>query len=409
MSSLEVIPDSILAEAPVAKPPQGVISNFVNPPTSGTQFIIYGGVIVPIMLGFFAIRVYSRLQVIRRLSWDDLTCSIATVGTVLYYICVTLAITKGKYGRHAWDTSVLDTTRPGFAVPVYIINWLATLILPLAKLTFLIFYLQIFRPFRWLRILCYIGVAFTTVTFLSFFVAQMALETPHPGESWLQMDEDPRELKSLHYLSIPITAASFGIDIYVFVLPMMGVAKLKLSPRRRFGVVVVFLTGFTACIASFLSLYYKIRLNSSTDVIWASMPVDITILTEMCVGVTASCMPSLANIVRHYFPNFSMVRSLVSLKAFLLTGRHGESSNATPSASSSHNHIVQEPSFSESNKNLKKSAASFDAHNLELGNVSQVTTRVDGSNMVEMHHLNGIQVQRALEQTSQKTDKELKK
>ena len=182
--------------------------------------------------------------------------------------------------------------------PVYIINWLATVILPFAKMTFFLFYIELFRPFRWLRILCYIGIVFTTVTFLSYFIAQMALETPHPGESWLQMDVDPRELKSLEDLSIPITATSFGIDIYVFILPMLGIAKLKLSPRRRFGVTIVFLTGFTcdtqsfqwllnhaklltphirACIASFLSLYYKVRLNSNTkDSIWASMPVNIT-------------------------------------------------------------------------------------------------------------------------------------
>lgn len=165
-------------------------------------------------------------------------------------------------------------------------------------MTFFLFYIDLFRPFRWLRTLCYIGIAFTTVTFLSYFIAQMALVTPYPGESWLQMDVDPREFKSLKDLSIPITATSFGIDIYVFVLPMLGIAKLKLSPRRRFGVTIVFLTGFTcdptsfqwllnhansltsyirACIASFLSLYYKLRLNSNTeDPIWASMPVNIT-------------------------------------------------------------------------------------------------------------------------------------
>ena len=81
--------------------------------------------------------------------------------------------------------------------------------------------------------------------YLAFLIAQMALETPHPGESWLQMDEDPRELKSLKTLSIPITAISFAIDVYIFVLPMVGVAKLKLSRRRRLEVVPVFLTGFT--------------------------------------------------------------------------------------------------------------------------------------------------------------------
>ena len=122
-------------------------------------------------------------------------------------------------------------------------NWSATLILPFAKITFFIFYLQIFRPFKWLRSLCYVGIAFTAITFLGLLIGQLAFATPHPGETWLQLDTDPRELKSLKDLSLPITAISFFIDIYTFVLPMMGVAKLKLSPRRKFGVVLVFLTG----------------------------------------------------------------------------------------------------------------------------------------------------------------------
>ncbi len=71
MSSLESMPDFILAETPLGKPPQGVSSNFVDLPTSGTHFIIVGGVIVPIMLAFYAIRIHARYRLIRRLAWDD--------------------------------------------------------------------------------------------------------------------------------------------------------------------------------------------------------------------------------------------------------------------------------------------------------------------------------------------------
>ncbi len=88
-------------------------------------------------------------------------------------------------------------------------------------------------------------MVFTITSFLSFLIAQMALGTPHPGESWARLIADPRSTEDLRYLSIPITATSFAIDIYIFVLPIMGVAKLQLSARRRFGVVMVFLTGST--------------------------------------------------------------------------------------------------------------------------------------------------------------------
>ena len=129
--------------------------------------------------------------------------------------------------------------------PVYIITWLASIVLPFTKLTFLIFYTQLFRPFKWLRVLCYIGIVFTSLAFLGFFIAQMALLTPHPGEQWLEMDMDPREQACLKYLSLPITSTSLGIDLYIFVLPMLGVSKLQMSRRRKLGVVLMFLTGFS--------------------------------------------------------------------------------------------------------------------------------------------------------------------
>jgi hypothetical protein len=256
------IPDSVLAAYPLAAPPNGTLSNFVDPPTSGYKFVIVGAVLVPIMLAFVTIRVYSKVRIMGTRSSDDrklpltlfelfvkanrivVTCLIGALGTVIYYIVVTIAVVRGKYGRHAWDTSVLISIQPSFAVPVYILNWLATVILPFAKITFFIFYLQLFRPFKWLRYCCYAGIVVTVACFISLLVAQMALATPHPGESWLEMDLDPRELESLHYLSIPITAISFGLDVYTFVLPIAGVSRLNLTPRRKFGVIFVFLTGF---------------------------------------------------------------------------------------------------------------------------------------------------------------------
>ena len=71
MSSLESVPASLLAVMPVGPPPPGVTPNFINPPNSGVRFIIFGGVLLPIMLSFFAIRVYCRLRILQHLHLDD--------------------------------------------------------------------------------------------------------------------------------------------------------------------------------------------------------------------------------------------------------------------------------------------------------------------------------------------------
>lgn len=116
-------------------------------------------------------------------------------------------------------------------------------------------------------------------------------------------------------------------------------------------------------------------------------------------------MPSLAKFVRHYFPSVSIVDLLDSLKTFLFTARHSDLLSATPSASSSHNQIVPKAGFSELPNKAKQSAAVFDAHDVELGNTCQITTHIDGRDVLEMNHLHGIQVQQAWEHTSQRESK----
>lgn len=82
----------------------------------------------------------------------------------------------------------------------------------------------------------------TVVLFLAFAIAQIVLLVPHAGQSWLAMYSDPREMDA-NKISIPISVASFIIDMYTFIIPMAGVANLKLSNRKKMGVMLVFLTG----------------------------------------------------------------------------------------------------------------------------------------------------------------------
>lgn len=82
--------------------------------------------------------------------------------------------------------------------------------------------------------------------FGGFSIAQMALVTPHPNETWIEKNLETNAYWDNLSLSVPITATSFAIDIYVFLLPMMGIGKLQLSARRKLGIILIFLTGLTS-------------------------------------------------------------------------------------------------------------------------------------------------------------------
>ena len=110
------------------------------------------------------------------------------------------------------------------------------------KDTFFIMYLYIFRPFRWLRICAYIGIAITTAFYVSVTVASFALVTPRHGETWSEhlFSDDFFKARNL-----PVPTSSFGvvIDLVILVLPIVAVMQLQLPSRRKIGLIIVFLTG----------------------------------------------------------------------------------------------------------------------------------------------------------------------
>ncbi|KAE8423979.1 hypothetical protein BDV36DRAFT_290078 [Aspergillus pseudocaelatus] len=81
---------------------------------------------------------------------------------------------------------------------------------------------------------------------------------------------------------------------------MAPIWNLQMDFNQRLGVMVVFGTGLLACVASSLSIYFKNILDHHTDDFsYYTLPVLIMCLVEMCVGISASSMPSLTLLVRH--------------------------------------------------------------------------------------------------------------
>ena len=60
-----------LSKIPVMKPPPGMTSNFINPPSIGNTIIIVTVIFVTLMLGFVVVRIYTRGFLNRSFGLDD--------------------------------------------------------------------------------------------------------------------------------------------------------------------------------------------------------------------------------------------------------------------------------------------------------------------------------------------------
>ena len=159
------------------------------------------------------------------------------------------------------------------------------------KMTFFLMYLQMFWPFKWLRVGIYLGATVTTAFYLATEIFCLYNMTPRKGQSFLSVGASPAELKGL-VLSVPVAAVGLGIDVYLLILPITAVMNLQLPTRRKIGVILVFLTGIAfgrptlrstvmsltpdrACVSSALSVYFKTILNKDSDTTWNLLSVNI--------------------------------------------------------------------------------------------------------------------------------------
>lgn len=60
-----------LSQIPAAQPPDGVSSNFVDPPSLGLVYLAVIYLFIPLMFIFVVVRLYVRMKMIYKLGADD--------------------------------------------------------------------------------------------------------------------------------------------------------------------------------------------------------------------------------------------------------------------------------------------------------------------------------------------------
>lgn len=111
-------------------------------------------------------------------------------------------------------------------------------------------YLDLFRPLKWLRYGVYVGLFVTWGFYLSVFIAMMYYTVPPPGKTW---EESFHGMASYHAFGKDLPICSLGfvldvyvgfiLDIYIICLPLAALSTLKLSRRKKIGVMIFFATG----------------------------------------------------------------------------------------------------------------------------------------------------------------------
>ena len=103
--------------------------------------------------------------------------------------------------------------------------------------------IRLFAPNHRLRHQAYFGIAVTACLFLATIIVPSALCVPRNGQQW---DSLSSTLKcgEERYFAVVQGVINVALDFFLLYIPIPVVGTLNLAPRKKIGVIAIFMTGF---------------------------------------------------------------------------------------------------------------------------------------------------------------------
>ena len=233
---------NVLSLIAILEPPPGEVTDFSNPTLDSRSTIILGGLLLSLATIFMTNRVYFKYCVVHDRSWDDLTLALGYLGGIFFYSTCIWGTKDGAWGRHMWDVSILQASLRDFLVPAFLYVVLYPPTLSLIRISFFIMYLDIFSLARGLKIGAWVGGIITTLFGVVMTILSFVCATPFPHESWLAQKFTERAELIVKF-SFPQSGIGLAIDVYVLILPIIGVSRLQMRLRRKLGLILIFMSA----------------------------------------------------------------------------------------------------------------------------------------------------------------------
>ncbi|KAL8678562.1 MAG: hypothetical protein Q9186_005107 [Xanthomendoza sp. 1 TL-2023] len=329
-------PGTSLDMIPSIPPPTGIQSNFLHPVTLRKEIVAVSVVTSVLAVTLLCTRLYTTLRITRSAWYDDIASLFATVFSLAY---VALIIHTRDHSRHGWDLPISAFTSSFFKI-ILAETIISAFSILLSKISILLLLYRLFAPDQRFRHFIYIGLVWATLIFCTSLVVAFVLCVPRPGEAFssLQVVQRCTHQEIWAVVQGPLNVL---LDFYILYIPIPIIWNLKMGQRRKFGVIAIFMTGFIACLASILSLAFKVKLLASSDTLFNSFRVDILNIVETNAAIMVACMPACASF-RRFFSSKSEFLSALKIRLLSVRSslsRGGRSSSNTKDSSNAMNMV----------------------------------------------------------------------
>ncbi|KAJ5692528.1 hypothetical protein N7462_001951 [Penicillium macrosclerotiorum] len=246
---------------------------------------------------FVAIRIWTRIGIVKSPGYDDLLIFAAVLSSILFYAFI---LVERHYGLGV----------PVNLLPQHVIEgqlrylWLSVpfynLSLCLSKLSALVLYTRIFRNRRFL-ITTYLSMAFIIISGL--WMVGSGFIFCVPVRAFWSLDH---QYHISHCLPEgPIWFSNAGIqiftDVIILILPMPLLSRLNLPTRQKAGLMFVFGLGIFVVATSSARLYELSTMVRGQDFTRKNADAAVWSSLEANVSIICACMPPIHPLISRIF------------------------------------------------------------------------------------------------------------
>ncbi|KAH8161846.1 hypothetical protein CIB48_g6407 [Xylaria polymorpha] len=286
LSSLDGLTPEQLAQIPAMPPPGNMTSNFDNPPSIAIRAIVPIALFLSIMIVIVAMRMYSRLWIVKRAGLDDWTALFAGVFSASLASVALYQLSQGWFGPHTWNIRLIVFLSPTYNRLIFLLSFFLPAASLLVKVSILLFIQRIFprNVSPKTAYAAWAGVVINIIAYSTLIIYIGVMCGPRPGDGGrLPAACTPKNRKDSGIASAVINAS---LDLYVLAIAVPPILGLKMARKKKIGIITVLCIGLVL-----ISLYY--RTSSDADPAYnQTVPLIFTVL-EPVIGVMTACLPAI--------------------------------------------------------------------------------------------------------------------
>ncbi|KAF1973490.1 hypothetical protein BU23DRAFT_417780, partial [Bimuria novae-zelandiae CBS 107.79] len=270
----------------------------------GPTIVATASLMIIFCILFVGLRYYARYLTSTAFGAEDIIIPFAWLAEVGLCIVGIVMVKKAGTGRHTAYNLQTDPARlPEHLKGIIIDEFLYPSAVAFPKLCVVILYLRVFTN-KVERVIAWglVGVIFAA--WLSFFVATCFQCTPS-AFNWDKSIPGGRCFDTVAF-AYSSSVPNIVTDLVVIVLPIRTVLELRVSPGRKAGLMLIFLTGSVGIVASIVRTVVFAQTNMLEDITFTNVPLINWTIIEPGLYLLAACALS-------FKPLFRMVAKTLHL------------------------------------------------------------------------------------------------